>query len=147
MSVLCWNFIKVLFIEWFDVLTFYYRPLLYLGLRTMARFDACGFLNIPETCLANWLQVIEANYHSRNTYHNSTHAADVLNSTAYFLEKSKCKVLLNSVFITYNLVIVIMSSSKKWGYFALHNDMMAPDSRALVLHIVLLFSFTSSLQN
>ncbi|XP_053405359.1 high affinity cAMP-specific and IBMX-insensitive 3',5'-cyclic phosphodiesterase 8B-like isoform X2 [Mercenaria mercenaria] len=73
------------------------RPLLYLGLRTMARFDVCGFLNIPETCLANWLQVIEANYHSRNTYHNSTHAADVLNSTAYFLEKGKCKAIFDPI--------------------------------------------------
>ncbi|KAL4228195.1 High affinity cAMP-specific and IBMX-insensitive 3' [Mactra antiquata] len=71
------------------------RPLVYLGLRTMARFDVCGFLNISESCLANWLSVIEANYHSRNTYHNSTHAADVLNSTAYFLNKEKCKAILD----------------------------------------------------
>ena len=34
----------------------------------------------------------EANYQSTNPYHNSTHAADVLNSTAYFLEREKLKV-------------------------------------------------------
>lgn len=58
----------------------------------MSRFDACGFLNISETVLSTWLNLIEVNYHSSNPYHNSTHAADVLNSTAYFLEREKLKV-------------------------------------------------------
>ncbi|WAR00767.1 PDE8B-like protein, partial [Mya arenaria] len=71
--------------------TFVILPLVYLALRTMARFDVCGFLNVSETCLANWLQVIEASYHPTNTYHNSTHAADVLNSTAFFLQRDKIK--------------------------------------------------------
>ncbi|XP_052793567.1 high affinity cAMP-specific and IBMX-insensitive 3',5'-cyclic phosphodiesterase 8B-like isoform X3 [Mya arenaria] len=73
------------------------RPLVYLALRTMARFDVCGFLNVSETCLANWLQVIEASYHPTNTYHNSTHAADVLNSTAFFLQRDKIKQLFDPV--------------------------------------------------
>lgn len=32
-----------------------------------------------------WLTVIEANYHHTNAYHNSTHAADVLQATSFFL--------------------------------------------------------------
>ena len=58
----------------------------------MSRFDVCGFLNISENVLSNWLSLIEINYHGSNPYHNSTHAADVLNSTAYFLEREKLKV-------------------------------------------------------
>ena len=38
------------------------------------------------------LQLIEANYHNRNTYHNSTHAADVLHATAVFLLRDDVKV-------------------------------------------------------
>lgn len=34
-----------------------------------------------------WLEVIEAHYHTDNPYHNSTHAADVLQATAYYLTK------------------------------------------------------------
>lgn len=75
-----------------DICSLSSRPLVYLALRTMAKFDVCGFLNISETCLANWLTMIETSYHSTNTYHNSTHAADVLNSTAFFLQRDKIKV-------------------------------------------------------
>lgn len=35
---------------------------------------------------------MEASYHSSNSYHNSTHAADVLHATAYFLRKERVKV-------------------------------------------------------
>lgn len=71
---------------------FLYRPLIYLGLKTFARFGVCEFLNCSETTLRSWLQIIEANYHSSNPYHNSTHAADVLHATAYFLCKERIKV-------------------------------------------------------
>uniref|UniRef100_A0A3B4BX52 Phosphodiesterase n=1 Tax=Pygocentrus nattereri TaxID=42514 RepID=A0A3B4BX52_PYGNA len=63
------------------------RPLTYLGLKIFSRFGVCEFLSCPEATLRSWLQVIEANYHSSNSYHNSTHAADVLHATAYFLCK------------------------------------------------------------
>lgn len=48
--------------------------------------------------------MIETSYHSTNTYHNSTHAADVLNSTAYFLQRDKIKVKLHKVEKKYMLV-------------------------------------------
>uniref|UniRef100_A0A5F8H6Q8 Phosphodiesterase n=1 Tax=Monodelphis domestica TaxID=13616 RepID=A0A5F8H6Q8_MONDO len=67
------------------------RPLVYLGLKVFARFGVCEFLNCSEATLRAWLQVIEANYHSSNSYHNSTHAADVLHATAFFLGKERVK--------------------------------------------------------
>lgn len=68
------------------------RPLIYLGLKTFARFGICEFLRCSETMLRSWFQIIEANYHASNPYHNSTHAADVLHATAYFLSRDKIKV-------------------------------------------------------
>ncbi|KAJ8380396.1 hypothetical protein SKAU_G00011740 [Synaphobranchus kaupii] len=67
------------------------RPLTYLGLKVFARFRVCEFLDCPESTLRSWLQVIEGNYHASNSYHNSTHAADVLHATAYFLCKDRVK--------------------------------------------------------
>jgi high affinity cAMP-specific and IBMX-insensitive 3',5'-cyclic phosphodiesterase 8 len=55
------------------------RPLTHLGLALMVgHFDVCAALECDERTLLHWLAVIETNYHADNTYHNSTHAADVL---------------------------------------------------------------------
>lgn len=45
------------------------------------------FLGIDEKCLGHWLQLMEKHYRRHNTYHNSTHAADVVHCAAYFLNK------------------------------------------------------------
>ncbi|XP_039628738.1 high affinity cAMP-specific and IBMX-insensitive 3',5'-cyclic phosphodiesterase 8A isoform X2 [Polypterus senegalus] len=73
------------------------RPLVYLGLKVFSRFGVCEFLNCSEATLRSWLQVIEANYHSSNSYHNSTHSADVLHATAYFLCKERVKQSLDQI--------------------------------------------------
>ncbi|KAG8516376.1 High affinity cAMP-specific and IBMX-insensitive 3',5'-cyclic phosphodiesterase 8A, partial [Galemys pyrenaicus] len=73
------------------------RPLVYLGLKTFARFGVCAFLNCSEATLRSWLQVIEDSYHPANPYHNSTHSADVLHATAYFLHKERVKQTLDPV--------------------------------------------------
>ncbi|XP_053450536.1 high affinity cAMP-specific and IBMX-insensitive 3',5'-cyclic phosphodiesterase 8A isoform X2 [Nycticebus coucang] len=73
------------------------RPLIYLGLKMFARFGVCEFLNCSEPTLRSWLQIIEANYHSSNPYHNSTHSADVLHATAYFLSKERIKETLDPI--------------------------------------------------
>ncbi|XP_067280350.1 high affinity cAMP-specific and IBMX-insensitive 3',5'-cyclic phosphodiesterase 8B isoform X3 [Pseudorasbora parva] len=73
------------------------RPLSYLGLKIFSAFGVCEFLNCPEATLRSWLQVIEANYHASNSYHNSTHAADVLHATAYFLRKERVKGSLDQL--------------------------------------------------
>ncbi|KAF7274331.1 hypothetical protein GWI33_013003 [Rhynchophorus ferrugineus] len=54
------------------------RPLQHLGMNLFHHFDVCNALNCDEKTLSNWLTVIEANYHYENSYHNSTHAADVM---------------------------------------------------------------------
>lgn len=71
------------------------RPLVWLGMATFIRFDAFSYLKCNETTLQNWLTLIEANYHSQNAYHNSTHAADVLQATAYFLKRDKLKEVID----------------------------------------------------
>ena len=48
---------------------------------TLLRFEATKTLKIEDSVLQNWLTLIEANYHSANSYHNSSHAADVLQVT------------------------------------------------------------------
>lgn len=63
----------------------------------MTRFEVTRTLNCDEATLQNWLTVIEANYHVANTYHNSTHAADVLQATAFFLQRNRIKPLLDSL--------------------------------------------------
>ncbi|XP_029391452.1 high affinity cAMP-specific and IBMX-insensitive 3',5'-cyclic phosphodiesterase 8A [Mus pahari] len=73
------------------------RPLIYLGLKTFARFGMCEFLQCSEATLRSWFQMIESNYHASNPYHNSTHAADVLHATAYFLSRNKIKETLDRI--------------------------------------------------
>ena len=69
-----------------------HRPLTYLGLKVFTGMGVCEFLSCSEATLRSWLQVMEASYHASNSYHNSTHAADVLHATAYFLRKERVKV-------------------------------------------------------
>ncbi|KAF7650408.1 hypothetical protein LDENG_00126590, partial [Lucifuga dentata] len=65
----CWEF-NILELE----AATHKRPLTYLGLKIFTSFG-----------------LMEASYHSSNSYHNSTHAADVLHATAYFLRKERVK--------------------------------------------------------
>ncbi|MGH0118978.1 UNVERIFIED_CONTAM: hypothetical protein FKN15_003527 [Acipenser sinensis] len=58
-------------------------------------FDICKLEG--ATIKRSWLQVIEANYHQTNSYHNSTHSADVLHATAYFLGKERVKQSLDQI--------------------------------------------------
>ena len=92
----------------------FYRPLVYLGIKTMSRFDTCGFLNVSEVVLSKWLTLIEMNYRSSNPYHNSTHAADVLNSTAYFLEREKMKVQSNLIITRLTIVWFLNNTAIPW---------------------------------
>lgn len=56
-------------------------------------------LACTEDLLHKWLSTIEAHYHSGNTYHNATHAADVLQVLPSFytylphLMNVKCQTL------------------------------------------------------
>lgn len=71
------------------------KPLVYLGMNLMIHFEVPQTLGCDEATLHNWLTIMEINYHSSNTYHNSTHAADVLQASAGFLERERLKQLLD----------------------------------------------------
>lgn len=61
----------------------------------MNHYSVPARLNCDERTLMNWLTVIEVNYNSGNSYHNSTHAADVLQAIARFMESDRLKALLD----------------------------------------------------
>ena len=61
-------------------------------MRVLQRFDVAEFLQVDERVLCCWLQLMESNYHAANPYHNSTHAADVMHATAFFLGCDRIKV-------------------------------------------------------
>lgn len=54
------------------------HPLVYLGMELFRRFEVFAAFSVDEQTCKAWLNVVEAHYHSSNTYHNSTHAADVM---------------------------------------------------------------------
>ena len=64
---------------------------------TFLRFELHKTLKCSEQTLQNWLALIEANYHRSNSYHNSTHASDVLHASAFFLAQEKLKGLFDGM--------------------------------------------------
>ncbi|XP_075536953.1 high affinity cAMP-specific and IBMX-insensitive 3',5'-cyclic phosphodiesterase 8B-like [Dermacentor variabilis] len=66
------------------------RPLTWLGLSIFAKFSVHTSLECDDTIISNWLQLIESHYQD-NPYHNSTHAADVMQATAYFMLRLRNK--------------------------------------------------------
>ncbi|XP_076376029.1 phosphodiesterase 8 isoform X3 [Megalopta genalis] len=70
------------------------RPLLFLGMTIMNLYRVPARLNCDEKTVQNWLTVLEMNYRSQNCYHNSTHAADVLQATARFMQSERIKQVL-----------------------------------------------------
>lgn len=74
------------------------HPLVFLGLELFQRFDVFNTFNCDEVTFRSWLIVIESHYHNVNTYHNSTHAADVMQ----VCDKS----LLHLLFLTTDLIVL-----------------------------------------
>ncbi|XP_037509576.2 high affinity cAMP-specific and IBMX-insensitive 3',5'-cyclic phosphodiesterase 8A-like [Rhipicephalus sanguineus] len=66
------------------------RPLIWLGMSVFAKFSVHTSLECDDTIISNWLQLIESHYQD-NPYHTSTHAADVMQATAYFLLRLRNK--------------------------------------------------------
>ncbi|XP_077512940.1 high affinity cAMP-specific and IBMX-insensitive 3',5'-cyclic phosphodiesterase 8B-like [Amblyomma americanum] len=60
------------------------RPLAWLGMSVFSKFNVHTSLECDDDTISNWLQLVESNYRD-NPYHNSTHAGDVMQATAYFL--------------------------------------------------------------
>ncbi|XP_012230148.1 high affinity cAMP-specific and IBMX-insensitive 3',5'-cyclic phosphodiesterase 8 isoform X2 [Linepithema humile] len=70
------------------------RPLVFLGSTIMNLYQVPAKLNCDEKTIQNWLAIIEHNYNTENSYHNSTHAADVLQATARFMQSKRLKEIL-----------------------------------------------------
>lgn len=64
-------------------------------------------LNCDEKTLQNWLTIIEHNYNLENSYHNSTHAADVLQATASFMQTKRLKEVFEPLDIAAALIAAI----------------------------------------
>lgn len=61
----------------------------------MNLFHASERLCCDDKTMENWLTIIELNYQATNNYHNSTHAADVLQATAKFMQSERIKQMLD----------------------------------------------------
>lgn len=68
-----------------------HSPLIWLGLSIFAKMNVAASLECDESTMRNWLQLVESHYLD-NPYHNSTHAGDVMQATAYFLLKLRKRV-------------------------------------------------------
>ncbi|XP_042144853.1 high affinity cAMP-specific and IBMX-insensitive 3',5'-cyclic phosphodiesterase 8B [Ixodes scapularis] len=66
------------------------RPLIWLGLSLFSKLNVHTSLDCDDATIRNWLQLVESHY-LENPYHNSTHAGDVMQATAYFLLKLRKK--------------------------------------------------------
>lgn len=80
------------------------KPLRYLGMKIFREFEVPQKLQIDEGVVDRWLMMMESNYLERNPYHNSTHAADVLAATAFFLRTDRCRSLLSDFDIVASLI-------------------------------------------
>jgi len=80
------------------------KPLRYLGMKIFREFELPLKLQIDEATLDRWLVMMESNYLESNPYHNSTHAADVLAATAFFLRTERCRGLLTDFDIVASLI-------------------------------------------
>ena len=96
-----------------------YRTLYYLGMKFFSEYDLCSLMNVDVRVVSSWLKLMENHYHSQNTYHNSTHAADVLQATVYFLKSLQDKLVLQGV---RNIFLVFRVYSMGEREFCWEND-------------------------
>ena len=68
-----------------------------MGMTILEDFDALNILKCSQKTLQNWLTKVEENYFSKNPYHNSTHAADVLHATTFLLNQPDMEVFFNLI--------------------------------------------------
>jgi hypothetical protein len=90
-------------------------PLYYLSLRLFAQHDLLKKFPIDEEKFKRFLHVIESGYNPNNPYHNSTHAADVLQTLHFFLTVGKLKSKLTDLEIFSALLAAIIHDYKHPG--------------------------------
>ncbi|CAK9296753.1 unnamed protein product [Gordionus sp. m RMFG-2023] len=126
------------------------KPLYYLAIRIFERFGLDSYLKCSNEVLHAWLQMIESYYKQSNSYHNSTHAADVLQGTAYFLQNPLIKEVLEEHEVMGALIAAVIHDLDHPGRNSaflcnshselsiLYNDMSVLESH----HVALAFKLT-----
>ncbi|KAI3379903.1 hypothetical protein SNEBB_006175 [Seison nebaliae] len=71
------------------------HPLIHLGMEILTEMNVLELLSCDNGTMQRWLHLIEINYYESNPYHNSTHAADVLQCSAYFLRNYVLRQILS----------------------------------------------------
>lgn len=83
------------------------RPLTCMTYKIFQERDLLNMFKIPATTLLNYLMHLEDHYHRDNPYHNSTHAADVTQSTHVLLSSQA----LENVFTDLEVLAAIFASA------------------------------------
>lgn len=84
------------------------RPLFFVSFALFTRHDLIRKYNINEAKLRRFLTVIEEGYDARNPYHNSIHAADVVQTVNYFVTKGGLSQYLTEMDIFAILVAAVI---------------------------------------
>jgi len=88
----------------------YYRCLQYAGFVIFVHFDVPTLLQTDERTIFKWLVLMESFYSQANPYHNSTHAADVLQAASFFCKQHKVLVCLCSILLDLLLACPLFSA-------------------------------------
>jgi hypothetical protein len=84
------------------------KPLFFVAYTLFQRHDLIKKFGIDDTKLRRFLAIIESGYDNKNPYHNSTHAADVIQTLNYFLSKGGLSQYLTELDILAALVAAII---------------------------------------
>uniref|UniRef100_A0A1I8FPE0 PDEase domain-containing protein n=1 Tax=Macrostomum lignano TaxID=282301 RepID=A0A1I8FPE0_9PLAT len=90
---------------------------------------------------------MQDHYHSDNCYHNATHGADVMQSSAYFLQRDRIKSVFDEMDEVASLLgalrcttwTILAEPTPSTGWRCLYNDMSVLESH----HVSLCFQLTT----
>jgi hypothetical protein len=109
-----WNFDTLKFSETAG------SPVHHMGMHLFKRFNLKQTYSIKTTTLTDFLKAIESGYFG-NSYHNATHAADVMSSMFFFIERS---ILLDNMSEVDILASIIATLGHDIGHPGLNNRYM-----------------------
>ena len=69
--------------------------------------DATRLLRVAPLTLVTYLTLLERHYRAHNSYHNSIHAADVVQSTFALLQHAALQARLTVALLTYLLTVTL----------------------------------------
>uniref|UniRef100_A0A0N5C8I2 Phosphodiesterase n=1 Tax=Strongyloides papillosus TaxID=174720 RepID=A0A0N5C8I2_STREA len=117
-----------------------HHALTYLGMKIFDKWKVHEHLNCSRDIIGRWFQVIESHYHNDNTYHNATHAADVLQATSVFLES---EVVAENVVDTHAIAALIAAAIHDLDHPGRGNGYLINTRQ----HLALLYNDQSVLEN